>query len=175
MATATLIGASTLRVHFWNLSAYAEGRLVGGWVDLDEWEYFEDFQEEVRIQIHSEGEHLVSDFESDFGISVPEFTSLEMIWELHEKLSEVEEHNREAFADFLDHIGGIGQIDEASRQFEDQYRGQYKDMEDFAWSFTEETSDHGLPNIPGFFITVDVVTWEQDFWISNNGHVFWSH
>lgn len=175
MSTSTLVKESTLRVHFWNLSAYVNGHLIGDWVDLDQWEYFEDFEREVRIVCQTENEIMVSDFESDFDLKIPQFTRLETIWELHEKLSEIEEYNREAFADYLEYLGGIDQLDTASSQFEDRYRGQYKDMEDFAWSFTEEVSDHGLPNIPGFIITVDVVAWEQDFYISDNGHVFWNY
>ncbi|MGN9782785.1 antirestriction protein ArdA [Nonomuraea sp. ZG12] len=166
---------STVSVHFWNLAAYVGGNLVGGWVDLDECANLDDFKAKVAEVTRNADEVLLGDYDSEFSIEFREYQSLESVWEIHEKLSEVDSDNRQAFADYLAYVGGVNYLDEAVSNFEDRYRGEYDSMEDFAWKYTEGFSDEGIPNIPGFRIEVDVIAWEQDFWISDHGHVFDSH
>ncbi|MEU4726517.1 antirestriction protein ArdA [Nonomuraea dietziae] len=172
MLLSSLTGTSTIKIHFWNLAAYVGGRLVGGWVDLDECEDFDDFRAKVAEATNNAEELILGDRESDFGIDFWDYVSLDTVWDTHEKLCEIEEDNREAFGDYLAHVGGTDQLDYALRTFQDRYHGCHKSIEDFAWDYAESAYPELASCPPGFRIEVDTVAWECDFWISDNGHVF---
>ncbi|GAA3537017.1 hypothetical protein GCM10022419_016040 [Nonomuraea rosea] len=165
-----------ISVHFWNLSEYVSGRHVGDWIDLDSCEDFDEFRSKVGEVTRNAEEFILSDYESDCGISFGELTSLETVWEAHEFLTDLPEYERDAFSDYLANVGGVEYLSAAISEFPDRYRGQWKSLEDFAIDFGAEVYSEFFKNVPpGFTVEVDVVSFEQDFWISDNGHVFWRH
>ncbi|MEO3863434.1 antirestriction protein ArdA [Acrocarpospora sp. B8E8] len=168
----TMTSASTIKVHFWNLGAYVSGSLVGGWIDLDYCVDFEDFAGKVLDATRNAEEVILGDYESDFGISFSEYQGLEAIWAVHEALCEIHESEREPFGDYLAYIGGVDYLDTAISDWQDHYCGQFKSIEDYAWSFAEDVYPDLANMPPGFRVEVDTVAWECDHWISANGHVF---
>jgi antirestriction protein len=171
-----IVEESTIRVHFWNLAAYVNGRLVGDWVDLDACADFDDFCDQVREVTRNAEEILMGDHECDYGIKFGEFTALKTVWEVHEALTEIREDEREAFVDYLEYQGGLEYLDQARNGFEDAYRGRWDSIEDYALEFASDVYSEFFKNVPpGFRVEVDVVAWEQDVWRSDNGHIFWCH
>ncbi|MEU7830353.1 antirestriction protein ArdA [Nonomuraea sp. NPDC049129] len=172
MTTATILKESTLTVHFWNLAAYVNGRLVGDWVDLDACADYDEFTQQVdKVTLNAE-EVMVSEQESDFGIKIPQFMSLADIWYAHQMLSEIGENNREAFGDYLAYYGGLDYLDQAMRDFDDHYCGRWDSIEDYAWDYAEDAYPDLAKVPPGFRVEIDTVAWECDHWRSDNGHVF---
>lgn len=166
------ISRSTISVHFWNLSAYVGGTLIGDWIDLDDIEEFEDFEAKVKEITQGAEEVLLSTYENDYGINFGEYESLTTVWDVHKALGDLDESDRQAFGDYLDHVGGNAQLDYALSSFRDAYCGQWDCIEDYAWSYAEDAYPE-LANCPsGFRVEVDTIAWECDHWISNSGHVF---
>ncbi|WP_177245020.1 antirestriction protein ArdA [Streptosporangium canum] len=163
---------STISVHYWNLSAYNSGVLIGGWINLDECEDFDEFQAKVSKATLGAEEVVMGDYESDHGVSFSEYESFEKVWEVHEALCEISEGDRDAFTDYLAHIGGIEHLDEALRSWQDAFCGNFKSIEDYAWHYAEEIYPELANCPPGFRIQVDTISWEQDHWISSEGNVF---
>ncbi|MER7208513.1 antirestriction protein ArdA [Streptosporangium sp. NPDC000239] len=159
-------------MHFWNLSAYVGGHLIGGWVDLDDHSDADEFKAKVFEVTKGAEEIILGDYESDYGISVSEYPDLDRIWETHEALCEIAESDRDAFSDYLAHIGGMENLDEALSKWQDAYCGRYDSIEDYAWHMADELYPE-LAHCPaGFQVTVDTIAWEQDHWISSGGNVF---
>lgn len=168
----TVVQNSTISIHFWNLGAYVGGTLIGDWVDLDDCLDYEDFQARVAKATRNAEELILGDVDSEFGISFWEYVSLDTVWKAHEALREIASCDREAFGDYLAYVGGTDHLDEALETFEDRYEGQHKSIEDFAWSQADELWPDLSMCPSGFRVEVDVIAWECDYWISDNGHVF---
>lgn len=167
---------STIRVHFWNLAAYVGGRLIGEWVDLDDYVDIDDFKAEVARVTGNAEELIMGDWENDYGIKFSEYQSLESIWAVHEALSEIDVDNRQAFAEYLVNLGGVDYLDEAVKKWEDAFRGNFESIKDYAECMLGELYPEFLASVPsGFRIEVDTIAWECDHWISESGNVFSSY
>lgn len=171
MAVATLT-RSTISVHFWNLSSYVGGNLVGGWVDLDDFADLDEFKSKVSEVTRDAEEYLLSDYESDYGISFDEYENLDRIWEVHEALCDIHESEREAFGEFLAHVGGSRYLDYALSNWRDAYCGNFDSIEDYAWHMADDIWPDLAKCPAGFTVKVDTVAWECDYWISSTGNVF---
>ncbi|GII83320.1 hypothetical protein Ssi03_13100 [Sphaerisporangium siamense] len=174
LLTATA-GRSTISIHFWNLAEYVGGNLVGDWVDLDECVDFEDFQRKVMEATKNAEELILGDYESEFGVDLGfgEYPNLDTVWELHTKLSEIDEDDRDAFADYLAYHGGVSYLESALSEWQDRYCGRWNSLEDYALDFASDVYSEFFKNVPpGFMVEVDTAAWECDHWISDNGHVF---
>lgn len=172
MLLSSLTGSSTISVHFWNLSAYVGGNLIGGWVDLDDCADLEEFESKVSEVTKGAEEIILGDCESNYGISISDYPDLSKIWETHEALCEIAESDRDAFGDYLSHIGGIENLDEAVGNWQEAFCGNFDSIEDYAWHMAEEIYPELANCPPGFRIQVDTIAWECDHWISSTGNVF---
>lgn len=164
---------STLKAWVYDSWAYLHGSEIGGPVDLDDYESFEEFERKVSSVIGEDASVYIHEVDSDFRINVPDIVSLQELWDLHVFITEelYDEGYREAFADYLNNHGW-DQLDWAMSSFSEAYMGQWKSLEDFAWDYAEEALGVELTRLYGFRIEVDLVAWECDYWISDNGHVF---
>lgn len=164
---------SGIRTHFWNLAHYVSGELIGDWVELDDCIDLDDYRDKVREVTHNAEEILMGDSENEFGISFSEYQSLETTWAVHEAVSEISEDDRQAFGEYLAHLGGVEYLDQAVSGWQDAYRGNFDSMDDYARHMLEELYPEFLASVPdGFRIDVDTIAWESDHWISDSGNVF---
>lgn len=172
MLLSSLTRESTIRVHFWNLEKYVGGELVGDWVELDECGDIDEFKAKVAEVVEGAEEFLLGDSECDYGVTFSEYPGLDKIWETHEAICEVHVGDRDAFGEYLSHLGGIEYLDEAISNWQDAFCGNFESMEDYAWNYAEEVYPE-LASLPaGFTVRVDTIAWEQDHWISSTGNVF---
>jgi antirestriction protein len=85
----------------------------------------------------------------------------------------VEEHQVEAVRDWASWLGLDDPEEFTQSRFEDAYQGQYEKAEDHAYQLVEEAYD--LVDVPFFSLHFDEVAWQQDYYISDSGHVFNAH
>lgn len=121
--------------------------------------------------IPSADEWAIHDYELG-GIKISENESIEKIVEIVELLSE----HGEAFADYVEYVG----LDNAtSEEFQDAYRGQYDSEEAFAEELLDETGElDAIPENLRYYFDYEKYARDlfiDNFWMSNNGHVFWRH
>lgn len=103
------------------------------------------------------------------GIAIRESENLEALCELAEA---IDEHG-EAYADYVQWVGRKYATPEG---FEDAYKGQYKDMEDYTYALVEECGylDDMPEHLQRYF---DYAAFARDleidgYHITDNGHVF---
>lgn len=174
--TITKVEGSSIEIHVLNLAAYTAGRIVGDWVELDDFDDFESFRARVREVTQNAEEVMIGDEENDFGFCLfDEYTDLGTVWRIHAIFADLARLDEvEAFADFLYYEDRVGEISEkVVEEFRDRYHGQWDSLEDFAWYSASDIYSEFFSSVPsGFRVEVDTVAWEQDYWISDNGHVF---
>lgn len=81
----------------------------------------------------------------------------------------------DAFAAYVEYLGGFEYIEEAATNFADAYQGCYTDLEDFAHDYMQEVCGPDWDSVTqyGFRLELDVIAWEQDWYFDDNtGHVF---
>lgn len=123
------------RIFLTNLGKYNEGELVGKWVDLP----CDDFDTELEdIGIGEEyEEYFITDYENDFGYRVEEYSNIDELNDLAEKLEDL----RVWEADIVSALVSDGfDIEEAIEKVDDVIvYGDCETMEDVAWNYVEET------------------------------------
>ena len=188
MATSTAAGKkenqNNPRIYVASLSDYNSGRLWGVWLDsVDADEVHEGIAAMLKAspEEHSE-EVAVHDSEGFGSYNVHEFDSVELLCAIG---NAIQEHGT-LFADYLGHRGAPKDADEvadAVREFEEQYQGSFRSLEDWAEQFLEDTGS--LKEVPESLRPyIDVEKWARDaelggdiFSIDGDGgevHVFWT-
>jgi len=165
---------ATYRVHYWELSNYNSGKLIGRWFDLDgltEEEHKEELQEWLEELTEETGElceewilgdvdGVPSHMHSEFGIDSEFFDMLETIENSH--------LDAEVFEAALD-------LDIPLDKVEELYQGNYRDDTDFAECLCEELGV--LNNVPEHLqFYFDYERYGKDLMIndyqSSDGHYF---
>lgn len=82
--------------------------------------------------------------------------------------------NLDAFAAYVEYVGGIEHIETAATDFADAYRGEWRSLEDFAYEFIKDVSPELLMDLQrwGLDFSIDSVAWQQDYYITDEGYVF---
>jgi antirestriction protein len=83
-------------------------------------------------------------------------------------------HDLDAFAAYVEYLGGIEFIERAATDFADAYQGEWRSLEDFAHDlmcdvnpdFMRALVDHNLE------FEIDEIAWQQDYYITDEGYVF---
>lgn len=125
-----------LNIYLTNLAKYNEGELVGKWVELPRSE--EELKADLKEVLGSDEEYFITDYESDCGIEVEEYSNLEDLNEKAEQLADMDEYDQEIFKALLENCS----FDEALEVFE---RGDYMyydgvtDDYDLGYRYAEET------------------------------------
>lgn len=165
-----------IRIYIACLAAYNNGHLHGVWIDatLD----LEDIQEQIDAMLKSSPvagaeEYAIHDHEGFDGYSVGEYEGIQAV---HDIAVFIEEHPD--FGGAL--LAHTGDLDEAKKAAEENYRGCYKSLADYAEELTEETTE--IPEALRHYIDYermardmelngDIFTVETGF---EDVHVFWS-
>lgn len=89
------------RIFFTNLGKYNEGYLVGKWVDLP----CDNLEEELKaigVGAVPYEEYFITDYESDFGVSIGEYDNIDELNELAEELEALDECEEEAVKAYIE-------------------------------------------------------------------------
>lgn len=175
--------AAPPRIYVADLAAYNNGELHGEWIDAAQ------EPDAIEREIHEmlerspepfAEEWAIHDYEGFGGLHLGEFESIASIARVARL---IEEHGA-VFAGLVDHVGGLGYLDEAEEAMKESYQGAYKDLEDWAFDLAGDTGD--LHEACGRY--AEYIDWEKvgrDAELSgdiftvetDDGmiHVFWSH
>ncbi|PQA87681.1 antirestriction protein ArdA [Hyphococcus luteus] len=150
------------RIYVACLASYNAGVLHGRWIDVTD-------PDEIRAQVAAmlsaspepdAEEWAIHDYEGFEGAEISEYAGFDQVCDL---AAFIEEHGA---------LGGklvahfCGDLDEARAAFED-YAGEYKSLEDFAYDFTEQT---GVTIPDSLALYIDYEAMGRD--IELNGDVF---
>ena len=163
-----------MRIYLTNLGKYAEGHLIGEWVDLPISN--EELQKVLdRIGINEEyEEYFITDYETDLkGIEIGEYSNLETLNEMAETLESLDDDEKEV----VDAIMSEGySLDEALEKKDDcMVYCDCSDMEDVAREYAEQTGLlESIPeNLQSYFDYEAFgrdMSYEGTFVFTNNGN-----
>ena len=128
------------RIYLTNLGKYAEGELLGKWVDLP----CSDLEAEFAAIGVAAGtpysESFITDYENNIGYEVGEYESVEALNELAERLEEVSEQgDLEMLAAYIESEGGS--LRDALDNYENAIFYPSMELEDVAHEIIEECYD----------------------------------
>lgn len=111
----------------------------------------------------SSEEWAVHDHEGFGTVNIGEYPSLETLVELAEAINE----HGDPFLAYLDHEGGLPQLERAKEKFQEAYRGEYDSLADYAEQFHEDTGAKIPEALQGF------IDWERmgESW-ENGGEIY---
>ena len=147
---------SEARVYVGTYNKYNSGSLFGNWLDLSDYSDKDEFMEACR-ELHKD--------EQD-----PEF-----MFQDYENIEKISETEQEAFFVWCDHHNSdISEedADDLISSFEDEYQGEYKDEEDYAYEIVEQCYD--LPEFAKTYFDYSAFARDlfiTDYWM-DNGFVF---
>lgn len=133
---------STPKVYVGTYAKYNDGSLGGEWIDLTDFDTYEDFVDYCR-ELHKDEkdpEFMVSDYEG-FPSSWYHESGLPSEEEFYRiiELSNMDNSEKMAFSDFVEEFGG----DVTLENFYDSYRGHYDSELDFTYELLDE---NGIPD-----------------------------
>ncbi len=116
-----------IRVYLTNLGKYNEGYLIGKWVNVDVSTNWDKELENIGVKEDSYyEEYFITDYESNIGISIDEYTSIPYLIEIAEKIQDIDVDS-DVFKGILDCCTNF---DEAIKVvLNDEYR-VFEDVED---------------------------------------------
>jgi len=168
---------SEARIYVGTYAKYNEGSIFGKWMDLSDYSDSEEFYAACR-ELHGDEEDpelMFQDWENIPSALISESWLSENIFEIIEAVSKLSETQQEAFGVWLDYMSSDianEDIDDLIESFEDDYQGEYKDEEDFAYEIVEECYD--LPEFAKTYF--DYEKFARDLFIGDyyyeNGFVF---
>ncbi|MDR0796915.1 MAG: antirestriction protein ArdA [Tannerella sp.] len=168
---------SEARIYVGTYAKYNDGSIFGDWMDLSDYSDSEEFYTACR-ELHNDEEDpelMFQDWENIPSGLISESSLSKNIFEVIETVSDLEETRQEAFGVWLNHTGNdidTNDIHGLIKSFEDDYQGEYKDEEDFAYHIVEECYE-----LPEFALTYfDYEKFARDLFIGDywydDGYVF---
>lgn len=168
---------SEAKVYVGTYGKYNNGSLSGAWLDLSDYSDKEEFYEACR-ELHGDeedAEYMFQDYENIPEALISESWLSEKFFELRDAIEKLSETEQEAFFVWCDHHNSdISEedADDLISSFEDEYQGEYKDEEDYAYEIVEQCYD-----LPEFVKTYfDYSAFARDLFITDywmdNGFVF---
>ena len=122
----------TPRIYVACLAAYNNGTLHGTWINAnqDADAIFTEIKAMLAQSPEPDAEEFaIHDYEYFHGVRIHEYESIRQVAQLAELLSEY----GEPFAHYLEHIGGIDEInDDTEENFQDAYYSEYDNQAQFA-------------------------------------------
>ena len=174
METVTL---SEARVYVGTYNKYNNGSLFGKWLDLSDYSDKDEFMEACR-ELHKDEqdpEYMFQDIENIPEALISESWLSEKFFELRDAIEKLSETEQEAFFVWCDHHNSdISEedADDLVSSFEDEYQGEYKDEEDYAYEIVEQCYD--LPEFAKTYFDYSAFARDlfiTDYWM-DNGFVF---
>lgn len=149
----------------------------GKWLDLFDYWDKDEFMEACR-ELHKDEqdpEFMFQDYENIPEALISECWLSDKFFELRDAIEKLSETEQEAFFVWCDHhnsdISGED-ADDLISSFEDDYQGEYKDEEDYAYEIVEECYD--LPEFAKTYFDYSAFARDlfiTDYWM-DNGFVF---
>ncbi len=168
---------SEARVYVGTYSKYNEGSIFGKWLDLSDYSDKEEFYDACR-ELHGDEddpELMFQDYENIPSGLVGESWISDNIFAVIEAVSDLNDSEQEAFYIWLNdgsHDIDTDDIDSLIESFRDDYQGEHKDEEDYAYEIVETCCD--LPEFAKSYF--DYEKFARDLFISDywfeDGHVF---
>lgn len=125
------------------LSAYVNGFLHGRWIDATLG--YDNMMDEIKEIFASSpepgDEWAIHDYENFEGIRLSEYENLEHVCALAEALFESD--SPEMFAGIYNHLG-TENVESVKEFIDENYRGTYTSLEDFAYEMCDECGDLSL-------------------------------
>lgn len=168
---------SEARIYVGTYAKYNEGSIFGKWMDLSDYSDSEEFYDACR-ELHNDEEDLelmFQDWEYIPSALIGESWLTNNIFEIIEAVSNLSETQQEAFGVWLNYTSrdiASEDIDDLISSFEDEYQGEYKDEEDFAYDIVEQCYE--LPEFAKTYF--DYEKFARDLFIGDyyyeDGYVF---
>jgi len=176
-------GSDPPRIYVADLAAYNNGKLHGVWIDAAQ--DAEAIQAEIGEMLKKSSEPFaeewaIHDYENFGGLKLGEYESIESV----ARAAQLIEEHGPVFAALVDHVGGLGQLDEAERAMKENYQGAFKSLEDWAYEFAHETgfSDDACGGYASYVdwekVAHDAELGGDIFTVENDAgelHIFWNH
>lgn len=168
---------SEARVYVGTYNKYNNGSLFGKWLDLSDYSDKDEFLEACR-ELHKDEEDpelMFQDIENIPEALISESWLSEKFFELRDAIEKLSETEQEAFFVWCDHHNSdISEedADDLVSSFEDEYQGEYKDEEDYAYEIVEECYD--LPEFAKTYFDYEKFARDLfmcDYWF-DDGFVF---
>ena len=168
---------SEARVYVGTYNKYNSGSLFGKWLDLSDYSDKDEFLEACR-ELHEDEEDpefMFQDIEDIPEALISESWLSDKFFELRDPIEKLSETEQEAFFAWCDHHNSdISEedADDLISSFEDEYQGEYKDEEDYAYEIVEECYD--LPEFAKTYFDYSAFARDlfiTDYWM-DNGFVF---
>ena len=168
---------SEARIYVGTYAKYNEGSIFGKWMDLSDYSDSEEFYDACR-ELHNDEEDpelMFQDWEYIPSALIGESWLANNIFEIIEAVSNLSETQQEAFGVWLNYTSrdiASEDIDDLISSFEDEYQGEYKDEEDFAYDIVEQCYE--LPEFAKTYF--DYEKFARDLFIGDyyyeDGYVF---
>jgi antirestriction protein len=156
------------RIYVASLTDYNEGRLVGAWIDAaqDAGDIMEEVEEMLEAAGEGREEWAIHDYDGFCGIKLGESASFEDV----SRLAGLVEKHGELFAGVLEHFGA-DYLDDAVSAIEENYRGEWKSLGDYAEEFVTECYGDAIKDLPSFIkYAIDYDAIGKD--METNGDIF---
>ena len=168
---------SEARVYVGTYAKYNNGSLFGKWLDLSDYSDKDEFLEACR-ELHEDEEDpefMFQDIEDIPEALISESWLSDKFFELRDAIEKLSETEQEAFFVWCDHHNSdISEedADDLVSSFENEYQGEYKDEEDYAYEIVEQCYE--LPEFAKTYFDYSAFARDlfmTDYWM-DNGFVF---
>ena len=174
--------AGTPKIYVACLAAYNNGKLHGRWIDADK------NAEEIRVEIAEmladspepdAEEWAIHDFAGFGGLQLSECADIDELADVAELIGE----HGEIFGELVNHVGGLQYLEHAKQLMEEEYAGEHKSLEDFAFELMEDAGQlEAIPEKLRFYFDFEQFGRDMElngdvFTIQSDGgqvHVFWN-
>lgn len=168
---------SEARVYVGTYAKYNNGSIEGKWLDLSDYSDKEEFYTACR-ELHDDEkdpEFMFQDYENIPSPLISESWISDNLFEVIEAVSELSVNDAEAFSIWLNdssHDINTDDINDLIDSFRDDYQGEYKDEEDYAYEIVEQC--YNLPEFAKTYFDYEKFARDlfmTDYWF-DNGYVF---
>lgn len=134
---------SEAQIYVGTYAKYNEGSIFGKWLKLSDYSDKDEFYEACR-ELHKDEqdpEFMFQDWEYIPSDLIGESWLADNIFEIIEAIDELDDDKKAAFEVWLNHGSHditTKDITDLIRSFEDDFQGEYKDEEDYAYEIVEE-------------------------------------
>ncbi|WP_158655766.1 antirestriction protein ArdA [Sphingobacterium sp. HMA12] len=172
------INTSEARVYVGTYGKYNDGSIFGEWLTLSDYADKDEFYDACR-ELHDDEEDpefMFQDYENIPNGLIGECCISDSIFDVLEALEDMDETRKEAFLIWCNNGHrklSEGDISDLISDFDDDYIGEYKDEEDFAY---EQVEQMDLPEFAKTYFDYEAFArdlFSGDYW-SDNGHVFYN-
>lgn len=168
---------SEAQIYVGTYAKYNEGSIFGKWLKLSDYSDKDEFYEACR-ELHKDEqdpEFMFQDWEYIPSDLIGESWLADNIFEIIEAIDELDDDKKAAFEVWLNHGSHditTKDITDLIRSFEDDFQGEYKDEEDYAYEIVEECYE--LPEFAKAYF--DYAKFARDLFIGDywfeDGYVF---